>query len=105
MLRTHNVGVRDKEKLHAFQVELVQLYRKFEADIETLCKKYGMTVNCWYSPSTIPQPKFMLNSVAFDADELYSGIEVNLPPDERKKVAKRTKSKKDFEIRKLKYSY
>ena len=79
MLRTYNVRVSDKETLHAFQVELVQLYRKFEADVETLCKKYGMTVNCWYSPSMIPQPKFTLNSLGFTADELYSGIEVNLP--------------------------
>jgi len=86
-------------------MELVQLYRKFEADVETLCKKYGMTVNCWYSPSTIPQPKFMFNGVGFDDDELYNGIEVTLPPDKRKKVMKRTKSQKDFEIRKLKHFY
>jgi len=91
MLQTQNVRIRDKEKLHAFQLELVQLYRKFETDVEMLCKKHGMTVNCWYSPSTIPQPKFILNGVGFDADELYNEIEVTLPPDKRKKVMKRTK--------------
>jgi hypothetical protein len=91
MLQTQNVRIKDKEKLHAFQVELIQLYRKFEADVETLCKKRGLTINCWYSPSTIPQPKFILNGVGFDADELYNGIEVTTPLHERKKVMKRTK--------------
>ena len=46
--------------------------KSFEADVEALCKKHEVKINCWYSPSTIPQPKFIIDGVTLDADDLYN---------------------------------
>jgi hypothetical protein len=72
MLRARNRKVKEGEKVLAFQESLLQLYQKFEADVEVLCKKHEVKINCWYSPSTIPQPKFIIDGVKLDADDLYN---------------------------------
>jgi len=40
----------------------------FRKNIEDLCKKYGAEINYWYTPSEIPQPKFIMDGVGFDTD-------------------------------------
>jgi len=72
MLRARNRKVKGGEKAHASQESRLQLYQKFEADVEALCKKHKVKINCWYSPSTIPQPKFIIDEVKLDADYLYN---------------------------------
>jgi hypothetical protein len=72
MLGARNRKVKEGEKVHAFQKSLLQLYQKFEADVEALCKKHEVQISCWYSPSTIPQPKFIIDGVTLDADDLYN---------------------------------
>jgi hypothetical protein len=72
MLRARDRKVKEGEKVHAFQESLLQLYQKFEADVEALCKKHEVKINCWYSPSTIHQPKFIIDGVKLDADDLYN---------------------------------
>jgi hypothetical protein len=72
MIRARNRKVKEGEKVHAFQESLLQLYQKFEADVEALCKKREVKINCWSSPSTIPQPKFIIDGVTLDADDLYN---------------------------------
>ena len=72
MVQSRKGRVKDQEKILSFQRELVQLYRGFEEGVEALSKKHGVKINCWYSPSAIPQPKFVVDKVAFDADEIYS---------------------------------
>jgi len=57
--------------VHAFQESLLQLYQKFEADVEALCEKHKVEINFWYSPSNIPQPKFIIDDIGFDAYEFY----------------------------------
>jgi len=79
MLRARNRKVKGGEKVHAFQESLLQLYQKFEADVEALCKKHEVKINCWYSPSTIPQPKFIIDGVTLDADDLYNQKEPSKP--------------------------
>jgi len=39
--------------------------------VEALCEKHKVEINFWYSPSKIPQPKFIIDGVGLDADELY----------------------------------
>ncbi len=68
--------IREKERVDSFRGELAQLYKNFKSEIEILCKKYGAKINCWYSPSMIPQPKFVINGVTFDADDLYYAEEI-----------------------------
>jgi hypothetical protein len=72
MLGARNRKVKEGEKVHAFQESLLQLYQKFEADVVVLCKKQEVKISCWYSPSTIPQPKFIIDGVTLDADDLYN---------------------------------
>ena len=79
MLRARNRKVKKGEKVYAFQESLLQLYQKFEADVNALCKKHEVKINCWYSPSTIPQPKFIINGVTLDADYLYDQKEPTKP--------------------------
>ena len=59
-------------RLRAFKEELLVSYHKFKKDIEALCKKHGAEINYWYSPSSIPQPKFVINGFGFDADQLFN---------------------------------
>jgi len=100
MLRTRNRKV--KEKVHAFQESLLQLYQKFEADVEALCKKHEVKINCWYSPSTIPQPKFIIEGIVFDADELYDEKISETLANQAKETAKRTKNQLSSRDRRLK---
>jgi len=79
MLRARNRKVKEGEKVHAFQESLLQLYQKFEADVEALCKKHEVKISCWYSPSTIPQPKFIIDGVTLDADDFYNQKEPSKP--------------------------
>ncbi len=63
--------VKNKERLWVFRAKLMRLYEKFEAEVEDLCREQGVEVNFWYSPSTIPQPKFVFGRAAISADTLY----------------------------------
>ena len=74
-LRARNKRVKSPDKLHSFKKEIVQLYRIFRKNVETLCKKYGVEINYWYTPSEIPQPKFIMDGVGFDADQLVNEAE------------------------------
>ncbi|MFQ6076702.1 MAG: hypothetical protein ACE5Z5_11300 [Candidatus Bathyarchaeia archaeon] len=40
--------------------------------MKALCEKHGVEINFWYSPSKIPQPRFVIEGIAFDADTLYN---------------------------------
>lgn len=88
-----------KDRLLAFREELIQLYRNFEGDVEALCKKHEVEVNYWYSPSMIPQPKFVIDGVGLNADELFE--EEFVFPIELNK-AKRGKKRERFKNHKLK---
>lgn len=70
--------IKNKERLWIFRAELARHYEEFEAKLETLCKEHGVEINCWYSPSKIPQPKFVFGGVAVDADTLYDEEEFSL---------------------------
>lgn len=74
-LRARNKRVKSPDKLHSFKKEIVQLYRMFRKNVEDLCKKYGAEINYWYTPSEIPQPKFIMDGVGFDADQLVNEAE------------------------------
>ena len=67
---------KNPEKVLSFQREFVKLYQKFVESVEALCKRYGVEVNCWYSPSMIPQPKFIIDGVVLDADDIYNEKDV-----------------------------
>ncbi len=58
-------------RLRDFKEEILKLYHKFKTDVEALCEKHGAEINYWYSPSSIPQPKFVVNGFGFDADQLF----------------------------------
>jgi len=76
MARARRKTVKNPEKVHSFREELVQLYHRFKADVEVLCKKHEVKINYWYSPSTISQPKFIIDEVGFTADELCNEKEL-----------------------------
>jgi hypothetical protein len=61
-----------------FRAQLKQLYTEFEAQVETLCQQTGVHLQTWYSPTYIPQPKFVFEEIALDADSLYDEAEFNL---------------------------
>jgi len=102
MLRARKRKVKEGEKVHAFQESLLQLYQKFEADVEALCKKHEVKINCWYSPSTIPQPKFIIDGIGFDADELYDEKISETLANQAKEAVKRTKNQLSLRDRRLK---
>mgnify|MGYP006269731851 FL=1 len=102
MLGARNRKVKEGEKVHAFQESLLQLYQKFEADVEALCKKHEVKINCWYSPSTIPQPKFIIDGIGFDADELYDEKISETLANQAKEAVKRTKNQLSLRDRRLK---
>ena len=70
--------IRDQEKLRMFRVKLMRLYKESEDKFEALCREYNVEINCWYSPSRIPQPKFLFGKVVIDADTLYDEDKFNL---------------------------
>ena len=70
--------VKNKEAFWIFRAQLKQLYLDFEAQVEALCHQTGVELEEWYTPSCIPQPKFVFNSIALDADMLYDEDEFNL---------------------------
>jgi hypothetical protein len=78
MVRARRKRVKNPDKVYSFREELVQLYHKLKVDIEALCKKHGATVNYWYSPSSIFQPKFIIDDVEFTADELCNEKELRI---------------------------
>jgi len=92
--RIHKKGVEDREKTRAFREELIQLYKGFKGDVEALCKKHGVKINFWYSPSRIPQPKFIIDGVEFDADELYDEKEFETPANQAKDAVKKMKNQR-----------
>jgi len=102
LARTRGKGVEDWEKTRDFREGLIQLYKRFKADVEALCKKYGVKINCWYSPSTIPQPKFIIDGVGFDADELYDEKLFDNLANKAKEAVKRTKNQHRLMTRRLK---
>jgi len=85
MVRARRKRVKNPEKVYSFREELVQLYQTHKIDIETLCKKHGATVNHWYSPSAIFQPKFIIDDVEFTADELCNEKELRILASQTKK--------------------
>jgi len=89
MVQARRKRVKNPDKVRSFTEELVQLYQKFKADVEVLCKKHEVAINHWYSPSTIFQPKFIIDDVAFTADELYNEKELEtLASQTRKRYVK-----------------
>ncbi|MDH5733967.1 MAG: hypothetical protein OEY88_09340 [Candidatus Bathyarchaeota archaeon] len=102
MLRARNRKVKEGEKVHTFQESLLQLYQKFEADVESLCEKHKVKINFWYSPSKIPQPKFIIDGVGFDADEFYDEKEFEPLANQAKEAVKRTKNQHSLRTRRLK---
>ena len=101
MARIHKKGVEDREKTRAFREELIQLYRGFRGDVEALCEKHGVKINYWYSPSKIPEPKFIIDGVGFDADELYDEKEFETLANQAKEAVKRTKNQRILRDRRL----
>jgi len=85
MVRARRMMVKNPERVHSFREELVQLYYRFQVDVEALCKKHEVKINYWYSPSTISQPKFIIDNVEFTADELYSEKELTILASRTKK--------------------
>lgn len=85
MVRARRKRVKNPDRVYSFREELVQLYHKLKVDIEALCKKHGATVNYWYSPSTIFQPKFIIDDVEFTADELCNEKELRILASQTKK--------------------
>ena len=71
VIRSISKRVRNKERLWVFRAKLMRLYEEFEAEVEALCREQGVEVNFWYSPSAIPQPKFVFDRATISADTLY----------------------------------
>jgi hypothetical protein len=92
LARTRGKGVEDWEKTRDFREGPIQLYKRFKADVETLCEKHKVEINFWYSPSNIPQPKFIIDGVGFDADELYDEKISETLANQAKETEKRTKN-------------
>jgi len=93
MARASRARVKNPDKVYSFREELVQLYQNLKVDIEALCKKHGATVNHWYSPSTIFQPKFIIEDVEFTADELCNEKELRILASQAKKDTRKGKNK------------
>ena len=102
MARTRGKGFEDWEKTRDFREGLTQLYKRFKADVEALCEKHKVEINFWYNPSKIPQPKFIIDSIGFDADELYDKKEFENLANKAKEAVKRTKNQHGLRTRRLK---
>jgi len=85
-----------------FREGLIQLYKRFKADVEALCEKHKVEINFWHSPSSILQPKFIVDGVGFDADELYDEKEFETLANQAKETVKRTKNQHKLMTRRLK---
>ncbi len=85
MVQTSRRIFREPDRVCSFREELLRLYAAFKEDIEVLCKKYDVRVDYWYSPSAIPQPKFIIENAGFTADELYIEKELPILLNKRKK--------------------
>jgi len=83
-----------EETLLLFRKEIIQLYNRFEADVKALCRKSNVKINCWYSPSDIPQPKFIIDGVGFDADEIYSEDKPKLLVNKMKRKTRKGRKRK-----------
>lgn len=102
MARTRGKGVKDWEKTRDFREGVIQVYKRFKADVEALCEKHKVEINFWYSPSKIPQPKFIIDGVGFDADEFYDDKEFETLANQAKEAVKRTKNQHSLRTRRLK---
>ena len=78
MTKSISKQIGDKEALWLFRAKLLKLYDEFEAKVETLCQQHNISINFWYSPSNIPQPKFRIGKAMLDADTLYNEDEFSL---------------------------
>lgn len=78
IIRPLSERIRRRERLWVFRAKLMRLYEEFEAKLEALCHQHGVKINLWYSPSRIPQPKFLIGRVEVDADTLYDEEEFSL---------------------------
>jgi hypothetical protein len=78
MTRQKKRRIRKKKKLWSFRSQLIKLYEEFKIKTEILSEEYGIEINYWYSPSRIPQPKFVFGNVGISADTLYIEEEFNL---------------------------
>ena len=70
--------IKNKERLWTFRAKLMRLYEEFEVKLERLCKEFNVENNCWYTPSKVPQPKFVFDRVGLSADTLYDEEEFSL---------------------------
>jgi len=100
--RTRGKGVEDREKTRDFREGVTQVYKRFKADMEALCEKHKVEINFWYSPSKIPQPKFIIDGVEFDADKFYDEKEFETLANQAKEAVKRTKNQHSLRTRRLK---
>lgn len=89
MLRARNKKVKNPHRVDSFKEEVVEVYRRFKTDMESVCEKHGAEINYWYSPSSIPQPKFIIDGVGFDADQLIDEKEPALMAKPRKRSARK----------------
>jgi len=55
-----------------------------------------------YSPSKIPEPKFIIDGVGFDPDELYDEKEFETLANQAKEAVKGTKNQRSLRERRLK---
>jgi hypothetical protein len=78
MTRQIKRRTRKKKKLLRFRSQLIKLYEEFKTKTEKLSEEYEVEINYWYSPSRIPQPKFIFGNVGISADTLYREEEFNL---------------------------
>jgi len=70
--------------------------------VEALCEKHKVEINFWHSPSNILQPKFIVDGVGFDADELYDEKISETLANQAKETVKRTKNQHRLMTRRLK---
>ena len=85
MLRARNKKAKNPQRVDSFKKELVEVYHRFKTDVESVCERHGAEINYWYSPSGIPQPKFIIDGVSFDADQLLNEKEGTLEAKQRKR--------------------
>lgn len=78
MVKSISKRIRNKKRLWIFRAKLMKLYEQFEAKMEALCQQHGVEINLWYSPSKIPQPKFVFGRVGLSTDTLYDEEEFSL---------------------------
>ena len=60
----------DLIRLMEFREKLLEVYGRFREELEALCKEYGVKISFWYTPTRVPQPRFVIDGLQIDADEL-----------------------------------